>query len=330
MKRQYSLIRVTTWMMYPMLFIITLAVFLADCSGNEPQRNIQPEKDSGRRDFKMAGIPQGIEEPHQRADYLVRHYWDNFNFSDTAYIHMPQVSEQAFVNYLNILPHTNEQQAYSSITSMLARAVREDSTGKVYSYFLSLYRKYLYDPNSPVRDDELYIPVTAYILEDRISDEARKTRAGFDMEMMLKNRKGDTASDIIYTLADGSIGSLHNLSRDYTLLYFYNPDCTACKETTAYLKASPVINQLLESQRIDLLVIYPDEDISLWKEYIPQIPALWINGYDKEQVVRNEQLYDLKAIPSLYLIDSRKCVVIKDKSVTTMEEYLSNLLSDNK
>ena len=43
-------------------------------------------------------IPDSLTNPKDRADYLITHYWDNFNFMDTIYESLP--IEQAFVDYI--------------------------------------------------------------------------------------------------------------------------------------------------------------------------------------------------------------------------------------
>lgn len=323
--KKYCPLCITVWVIYPLVFITAACFLFVECT-EEKVNTAGHAKVDKTKAMKISTL----QTPLQKDDYLVSHYWDNFDFSDTACIARPGITEQAFAGYINILPRADKEVSLFSVTTLLDRTINEDKTGKVYSFFLSLCRKYLYDPNSPVRDDEFYIPVTAYILEDKMSDEVTKARAGFDMEMMLKNRKGDTASDIIYTLADGSIGSLHNLSRDYTLLYFYNPDCPACREMKAYMEASSLINGLLASGKLDILALYPDEDISLWKKHLAQMPSLWINAYDDQQTIKRELVYDLKAIPSLYLIDKDKKVLLKDADAITVEKCFLILLSGNK
>ena len=72
-----------------------------------------------------------------------------------------------------------------------------------------------------------------------------------------------------------------------------------------------------------VLALFPDEDLTEWQEYRPQIPARWINAYDKGCVVREKSLYDLHAIPALYLLDSRKRVLVKDSTdVAQIEEII--------
>ena len=89
------------------------------------------------------------------------------------------------------------------------------------------------------------------------------------------------------------------------------------------MKASPVINQALSSGSLKILAIYPDKDIEVWKKYKDEIPSTWINGYDRSLSVREKQIYDLKAIPCLYLLDSAKTVLIKDAAFATVNQYLT-------
>jgi hypothetical protein len=54
------------------------------------------------------------------------------------------------------------------------------------------------------------------------------------------------------------------------------------------------------------------------------MPKGWICGYDKEMTLTHKRLYDLKAIPSLYLLDKRKHVLVKDGvSIADIEQIIS-------
>jgi hypothetical protein len=201
------------WVIYT---VILLSGFMA--CGNSDSRSRATGKTGNdpvpaKREFRMADIPEIMTSPQDRARYLVMHYWDRFDFTDTVLIHMPEISEQAFANYLNILPHAGYDTICFSIKNMLDKA-RTDKTGKMYPYFLELYKKYLNDPNSPMRNEEYYIPVVEQILNDPSGNEADKERAKFDLSLMMKNRAGHKASDFSYISVDGRKGSLYGLKKD--------------------------------------------------------------------------------------------------------------------
>ena len=76
---------------------------------------------------------------------------------------------------------------------------------------------------------------------------------------------------------------------------------------------------------MDVLNIYIDEDLKAWKEYMPVYPEDWYNGYDPDYVIRTDVLYNVRAIPSLYLLDKDKTVIMKDAPDTRLFDWLERL-----
>ena len=63
--------------------------FLISCSGN--QHTQTTEETRKERSFQFPEIPVMLDTPDSRKAYLCEHYWDNFDFSDTAYIHQCKI-----------------------------------------------------------------------------------------------------------------------------------------------------------------------------------------------------------------------------------------------
>jgi hypothetical protein len=45
---------------------------------------------------------------------------------------------------------------------------------------------------------------------------------------------------------------------------------------------------------------------------MPIYPEEWYNGFDPDYVLREGDIYHIRAIPSLYLLDKEKRVILKD------------------
>jgi hypothetical protein len=80
---------------------------------------------------------------------------------------------------------------------------------------------------------------------------------------------------------------------------------------------------------IEVLAVYADGDVAEWRKAQPERPDWWIWAYDKGQVIQNKNLYDLKAIPTLYLLDEQKRVILKDPDVEALLGVLENILYGN-
>ena len=87
----------------------------------------------------------------------------------------------------------------------------------------------------------------------------------------------------------------------------------------------PADNRLLGQKKLTVLSIYPDEELDEWRKHLNEFPKEWINGYDKKFAIKEQQLYDLKAIPTLYLLNKEKTVLLKDATAQAIEEYLTNV-----
>lgn len=301
---------------------LTLLLVLACSENRAEQRQNQPIRIEQRRSFQLPEIPVMITDPEQRLIYVVNHYWDHFDFKDTAYIHLPDITEQAAVNYMDLLQRVKEPEVEPALARLMEQATVEP---KMVTYFWELLKEYWHNPNSPMKNEGLFIQLCRTVEGMPKADEAMRSRAAFLRKMAEKNRVGEPAADFVYTLATGRQGNLYGIKADYTLIFFYNPDCEMCTEVKRAMKQSPMLEELCTSGRLKVLTMYPDEDPALWKYYLPEMSHLWINAYDKEQVLNREMLYDLSSIPSFYLLDKQKRVLLKDADWNQVLRYFQKI-----
>jgi thioredoxin-related protein len=305
------------------LFFWMLAISLAGCtSKNEEKKNAEEVQVSAvvPEDFERAVPPAMMTSPQERADYFVTHFWDKFNFSDTMYCHAPDITEQAFVDFIALFPHTSSSQVISDGVGKLLAAAEVEIV--MYNYFYARAEHYLYNPNSPMRNDEYYIPFLEHIVNSSKVTDVHKIRPRHLLKLACRNRTGSAAEDFTYTTAAGKTGRLYGLSAKYLLLMFYNPDCVECQHTMEMLKNSTAVAAAVESGHMKVLAVYPDENLEAWHKHLKDVPPAWINAYDKSLTVKNNEIYDLKAIPTLYLLDKDKKVILKDTSTADIHEYL--------
>lgn len=299
---------------------LLILVFCTSCKSGKSshEASVKNDKDSVKT-FVLPEIPTMYTTPEQRGDFLVKHYWDNFNFTDTNCIHQPEITEQAWVDFLDVAKHVPLETAREGIDTLMARSGKEK---KIFDYFTTLADNYLYDPNSPFRNEEFYIVVLQSMLASNQLSQTEKSRPKFRLELAQKNRLGTKALNFTYTLKSGKQGTLYNISSKYTLIFINNPGCHACGEITEGMKTSASIQHLLSEKELIILCIYPDEELDEWEKHLKDFPADWINGYDKGNIIKAQNLYDIKAIPSLYLLDKNKIVLLKDATLPDVENYL--------
>ena len=89
------------------------------------------------------------------------------------------------------------------------------------------------------------------------------------------------------------------------------------------LQQFPGIDDLIKDKRLAVANVYPDEDLGEWIKYSPIYPKNWLNGYDHLMAVNNTPLYNLRAIPSVYLLDKDKKVLMKDVPTEFLTEFMA-------
>ena len=308
--------------------LILLAVVLVSCG--DAKRKKENAKESvvehfapGTRhvdvDFDIYSITTKEEY-----DEAISRYWDGFDFEcgervveyDTVQV------MQAFADYVSYLGVGTERMRCDSLLKSVMH--RAEHSRPVLDFFAYVAEGVLHDPNSPLRNDELYIPILEVLVESPLYDEYDRIAPAYDLELARKNRIGEPATDFVYTLATGKQGRLRDIDADYVILMFSNPGCPMCREIIEQIGASPLINEMMENDLVEVLAVYPDEDLEAWHNHLSDMPSSWINSYDKGMVLTHERSYNLQAIPSLYLLDREKRVIIKDgTSVAQIENAIA-------
>lgn len=289
------------------LLFLAICCLLAFCglflSWQEYQKDTQDS---------VSNVPKDI-------NYSVYHYWDNLNVADTTILFKKDVGEQQLVDYLYLLDKVSADSAYSSLITLLDKTLTHQA---VFGHFIGLMEKYLYYPESPLRNEERYIAVLEYCIQDKRLDTPYKIKYQYQLSMLYKNRVGHPAEDFNYITPSGNKGSLYNVNAPLTLLLFYDPDCENCRETIRQLSNSQMLKAMQHEKKLQVLAVYTADDIRLWKDYASSIPTEWTNGYDKQQINKQKK-YDLRAFPTLYLLDKDKKVLLKDAYMDVIMDSLS-------
>ena len=242
-----------------------LTLILATCRGGAPKKN-QPSS----RSFPSAEIPQILEEPQERMDWLVGHFWDRFLD--------PAVSEVSDSLHLNGITTDEVEKQVGMFTTLLQQAqpsARSRAMEKVFSLSEAysqahpasgmllrlgdLLRKYLYDPSSPVRDEECYLPFITRLCASPLAESSMVPSYEWERNICLLNRPGSPAPDFAFTDLRGQVKTLYGIRSDYTVLIFGNPDCTACRQLMTAFREAPAIAGGIESGRLKVVDIFIDE-----------------------------------------------------------------------
>ncbi len=132
---------------------------------------------------------------------------------------------------------------------------------------------------------------------------------------------------------DGYISLMDQKSK-YLILYFWEPDCSHCKEATP--KFSEAYDELkMKEKGVDVMAIYLHRNINEWEKYTKSIYD-WLEFISKHKMLKWQNVwepfgysqfrdkYDISSSPVLYLLDKDKKIIAKrigwDQAFQVIEE----------
>ena len=299
-----------------LLFLAITPVFISGCNFHT-----DTGAEKGPQAFPYVSVPTMLTG-QEAAEYAASHYWNRYfdstqvwnGISDTL---IGGVTEngmtQAVRDYIMALwsiPYDKALEAQRHLMSLAEESAVTDTSGHIYDFIVTVMESALWNPLSELRNEGFYIPVVESVLSTRRTGEHYSSYYQQQLTTCRNNAPGAYAADFTYTDAKGRMHSLYETRSEYTLLLFSNPGCPACREIIGMLKSSPIINSMEQQGRLALLRDYPED---------------WITGYNQDLSIRDNLVYDVRAIPSLYLLDRDKKVIFKDISTGMLMLQLETL-----
>lgn len=263
-------------------------------------------------EFPYPQIPDVYQDVQARARYLAEHYWDRFDFTDTTQLGNPDIVEQGFSNYLDFLPRFSKDIEQASI-EIFARKAFANVHSK--ACFEKLTEHYLQDPQSPFRNDEVYQRLLLEMAKQPLFDETERERLTYKAKVAGMNLPGAQATNFTFIDRQGRRHELAEYQDRPVILYFNDPDCEVCHATTQKLAAQLPTD-------IQVLAIYADTVTDEWRKHPQPFPPKWTDGCSPEGEIVQQHLYDLSAMPTIYLLDKGNTVRLKDCTAEQLLEAL--------
>ena len=314
-------------MKFQVLAVAVVAAVFSACGGG----NGGGDKSVNDGSFPMVSPPSYLNDQEQAIKYMARNFWDNF-----IKIELDGKEGANVVHGVDSVSFLNAFGVYAQLATMAGANVMEAPMTELFQNLDSLalngerkpllkvmeqMEHYFFDPNSPVLDEEMYLRALDGILAAKSLTDLDKMQYEYQHRICSLNRAGTPAADFVFEQLNGKKGSLYGIKGDYTLVFFNNPGCHACGEILENIVNSPVA-EMVSNGKVKVLAMYIDEELEAWKENRSKFPQEWIYAHDHKMILRDNNIYGLRAIPSLYLLDKEKRVILKDAPVGKVISYL--------
>jgi hypothetical protein len=300
-------------MKFYLISLLTIIALCCSCNGTADKQAATDRSEATEN--KNTATDERVKE-------ALTGYWNNYDFADTTSSNRAE-GEQRFANFLMLLSYADSAVAHEAVARYIERGYAKPELRTRYDVLIN---HYLEHPESPMRNDAIFLHFLACELQHIAhDDEAARKRIEFKIKMAAKNLPGSIAPDFDYTDRKGNCATLHKTKAPLTLIIFNDPDCDNCKKMLPRLKREPMFNR----SEVKVVMVYPDEETQAWMAKGDSVPTGWIDACSPGGAITNEQLYHIPAMPSLYLLDENKRVILKDAHPRMVVSAIKNLLTEN-
>ncbi|MDE7411528.1 MAG: DUF5106 domain-containing protein [Paramuribaculum sp.] len=256
---------------------------------------------TGIRELPLPPVPDTLTVTSQRAAYVMAHFWDAMDWTDSLAVADRTFMEQNLANFYSLVPHTDSL----SIAEAVGKMVKDASVSAeaVHTIF-DCSAQYLDEPESPVYNVDCYDIVTHKLLDSPALNHTDSLILAYRASQLELHRVGSPATDFVFTDRTGNSNTLHKVVKDtpLTLLVFYNPGCHDCELFEYRLIHDEHVSQLVKDKKLTLLFINP-YGTSAFKGNIV-LPDSWVVGVSPDGMIDEEELYHIPQLPTIFLLDS--------------------------
>jgi hypothetical protein len=275
-------------------------------------------------------IQNNFEDTMAAKQFISDHYWDGIKFWDTRLAYTPFFLPKLKKYYKDVVSYKTDTIIKKMDWMLSYAAASDDMTRLMMEDFMeaSINHTYHWNDSVFIHLFEKHIAPKKYSWLSESQRQMISEKAYYLMGKMI----GSPATDIQLPNLQGQATSLYNIKSNYTILAFWDPTCSHCRETLP--KLDSMYQAIWKSKGISIFAFGSESDgkIGDWTNYIEQHHLQdWTNVYNSEAENRTRiqsglqsypQIFDVWYYPSFFVLDKNKRFMAKKLTYEQMVDFL--------
>ncbi|WP_082577799.1 thioredoxin-like domain-containing protein [Flavobacterium sp. Root186] len=250
-------------------------------------------------------------------NFLRENYWKGVDFKSDILLNTMLLPSKA-KKYISLFDK-NDSQLNEVVKELLDKSAVNPLVYQVISD--ALYNSF----NKPVyidNDENIAVAILKNAQEQSFVPDWKKQSIEQQILIHQKNMIGSKA--VNFTLKDASDTKyvLNDVKSKYTILFFFDPECSHCMEVIPKTKGWFHVDGPKDAH---VLAIYINHNEQEWKKYVKEntYPQRWLNLWDKNGEEKIQEKYWIQSLPTIYVLDENKKVILKDVNYKQLINFFS-------
>ncbi|MCR4878413.1 MAG: DUF5106 domain-containing protein [Bacteroidales bacterium] len=277
-----------------------------------------------QKSYKNIDVPEykkedGEPDYMKQAAYYRLHYWDNVDLADHRFIYIPSFDPKMKDYFLKVLYH----QETDTINKYIDIFLKKTEADTFMYHYCCDWLSYQFETSKVIGHDAVFYHIAmtnqmagkCYWLDEDILSKYQKRTTRLAPILI-----GKVAPELIIpdtTLSEDmrTWHSSYRMSKPYTILWFYDPDCPTCKKESKNLRTVYDSLEAIGKRNFDVYAIANDADIDRWKRYVKENNYPWLNvGGNKGNLDYLEyfNIYEM-GNPAMFILNNRHEIILNKR-----------------
>ncbi len=294
-----------------------------------------------------------ILDSNFRYNYYRKHYWDNVDFNDDRLVNSPDFHsklEYLFSSKMTI-------QHWDTIIKYAFELCDQlNPKSKAFEYCVS-YITSTYGKSNIMGMDKVYLymveryyckrdangnSIATWVKPDKLDELCKDIPIKKNLVIGVR-----PPNVILRDTTDVNWKGFYDLTSDYTILYFWDPECGHCKKTTPKLET--LYKEKFKARNVEIFAVGKavGEDFEKWKKFIKDNKLTFINVGVTDQLFKDasdktdnqsklhnllryttieslnyQTTYDIFSTPRVFVLDKNKKIIAKGISISQLEDLI--------
>ncbi len=258
-----------------------------------------------------------MEEKRRKYNAYKARYFDGIDFDDEGTLRVP-IFHAKVMEYMEKVTFQNPDSVLASVEYILDKSKNNE---EMFRYWMVYFFK-KYQSSKIMGMDKVFVHLSEkYYLQGKAPwvDEEMLEKLREEMDFHRENQIGMQAPALylVDTLLDQQ--RLQMIDADYTVLFFYSPECGHCKKSTPVLLD---VYHNLKPEGVEIVGVNVDTDIEKWKAFVQEYQLDWINLADPFTRSNFRRQYNVRSTPTIYILDKDKRIIAKKLGVEQIEGFV--------
>lgn len=263
-----------------------------------------------------------VTDPEFQFRYYKKHFFDHIDFTDSRFLRTNFFHEKVneYIEKLTV-PHPD------SVAKAAEYLIDKTGDNKEMFRYLLVTLTGKYETSEIMGMDKVFVDLAEkYYLTGKAdwADTSVVDKIRNKVNDIKPNLIGNKAPNLVlYDSLKRPINAL-SLKTNFTVLFFYDPDCGHCKTTAPKLKE---IYKDLQAKGAEVIGISSDPEVEHMKKFTRELELPWLSLAD---LAGQRKPYNIFSTPVIYILDQEKKIIAKRLEVEQIPGFLDHQIKMKK